>query len=155
MGNSMVKDIYGWELPDNNKTVVVKYFSVSTTEDMITYIKPLLKRNPNCFIIHVGTNDLRSSQDTDTVAKNVVEVANNSKTDSNKVLISSIVPQCDNLVSLGKYFLKKFCMENDLVFVNHDNIKPRQHCNYGGIHLNTLGSKICADNFALALNTLT
>ena len=125
MGNSMVKDIYGWELPDNNKTVVVKYFSVSTTEDMITYIKPLLKRNPNCFIIHVGTNDLRSSQDTDTIAKNVVEVANNSKTDSNKVLISSIVPQCDNLVSLGKYFLKKFCMENDLVFVNHDNIKPR------------------------------
>ena len=36
-----------------------------------------------------------------------------------------------------------------------DNIKPRQHCNYCGIHLNTLGSKILTDNFILSLNTLT
>ena len=46
-------------------------------------------------------------------------------------------------------------MENDFFYVNHDNIKPRQHCSHGGIHLNTLGSKILADNFILALNTLT
>ena len=46
-------------------------------------------------------------------------------------------------------------MENNFVYVNNDNVKPRQHCNYGGIHLNTLGSKILADNFILALNTLT
>ena len=52
-------------------------------------------------------------------------------------------------------FLKKFCMENDFVFVNHDNMKSRQHCNYGGIHLKTLGSRILADSFILALNTLT
>ena len=53
-GDSMVKDIYGWELSDNNEKVVVKHFSGSTTEDMMTYIKP------NRFIIHVGINDLRS-----------------------------------------------------------------------------------------------
>ena len=52
-------------------------------------------------------------------------------------------------------FLKKFCMENDFAFVNHDNMKSRQHCNYGGIHLKTLGSRILADSFILALNTLT
>ena len=46
-------------------------------------------------------------------------------------------------------------MENDFVFVNHDNMKSRQHCNYGGIHLKTLGSRILADSFILALNTLT
>ena len=34
------------------------------------------------------------------------------------------------------------------------NIKLRRHCNYGGIHLNTLGCKILVDNFILALNTL-
>ena len=73
--------------------------------------------------------------------KNVVDVANNSKTDINKISISSIVPRRDNLN--GKVcqfiFLKKFCMENDFGNVNHGNIKPRQHCNYGGIHLNNLG----------------
>ena len=46
-------------------------------------------------------------------------------------------------------------MKNNFVYVNHDNIKSQQHCNYGGIHLNTVGSKILADNFILALNTLT
>ena len=46
-------------------------------------------------------------------------------------------------------------MENNFVYANHDNIKPRQYCNYGGIHLNTLGSEILADNFLLTLNTLT
>ena len=45
-------------------------------------------------------------------------------------------------------------MENDFFYVNHGNVKPRQHCNYGGIHLNTLGIKILADNFILALNIL-
>ena len=39
--------------------------------------------------------------------------------------------------------------------MNHDNIKPRQHCNYARIHLSTLGSKILSDNFVLALHTLT
>ena len=58
-------------------------------------------------------------------------------------------------MSSRKYFLKKFCMENDFAYVKHDNMKPRQHCNYDGIHLSTLGSKILADNFILTLNTLT
>ena len=140
------------------KKVVVKHFSGSTTEDIMTYIKPLLKRNPDRFIIHVGTNDLRSNQDPKTIAKNIVELANNSKTDTNKVLISSIVPRRDNLNGKGRQvniFLRKFCMENDFVHVNHDNVKTQQHCNYDGIHLSTLGSKILADNFILALDTLT
>ena len=131
--------------------VVVKHFSRSTTEGLMTYMKPPLKRNPDRFIIHVGTKDLRSDQD------HTVEVANNIKTDTNKVLISSIVPQCDNLNGKGRqvnFFLKKFCIENDFVYVNHDNIKPGHHCNYGGTYLNTLGSDILADNYILALNKL-
>ena len=137
----MVKDIYGWELSDNYEKVVVKQFSGSTTEDMMTYIKSPLKCNPDRFIIHIGTNDLRSDQDRETIVRNVVDVANNSKTDINKILISSIVPRRDNLNGKVRQFifLKKFCMENDFAYVNHGNIKPRQHCNYGGILLNNLG----------------
>ena len=63
VGDSMVKDIYGWELSDNYEKVVVKQFSGSTKEDMMTYIKSPLKCNPDRFIIHIGTNDLRSDQD--------------------------------------------------------------------------------------------
>ena len=119
----------------------MEQFSGSTTEDMMKYIKPPLKCNPDRFIIHVGTNDLRSDQDRETIVRNVVDVANNSKTDINKILISSIVPRRDNLNGKVRQFisLKKFCMENDFAYVNHGNIKPRQYCNYGGIHLNNLG----------------
>ena len=92
----MVKGIYGWELSSNNKKIIVKHFSGSTTEDMMTYVIPPLKRNPDRFIIHVGTNDLRSNQDPETIGRNIVEVVYNSKTDTNKVLISSIVPRRDN-----------------------------------------------------------
>ena len=46
-------------------------------------------------------------------------------------------------------------MENEFVYVNYGIIKPRQHCNHDGIHLGTLGSKILADSFILALNMLT
>ena len=70
----MVKDSYGWELSDNYEKVVVKQFSGSTTEDMMRYIKPPLKCNPDRFIIHVGTNDLRSDQDCETIVRNVLDV---------------------------------------------------------------------------------
>ena len=70
VGDSMVKDIYGWEL--SYEKVVVKQFSGSTTEDMMKYIKPPLKCNPDRFIIHVGTNNLRSDQDRGTIVRNDV-----------------------------------------------------------------------------------
>ena len=114
----MVKDIYGWESSDNYKKVIVKQFIRSTTEDMMAYIKPPLKCNADHFIIPVGTNDLRSDHDRETVVRNVAYIANNSKTDINKILISTIVPRRDNLngnvrqVNLFKEILygKRFCL---------------------------------------------
>ena len=61
-------------------------------------------------MIHVGTNDLRSNQDPETIARNIAEVAYNSKTDRNNVLISGIVPRRENLNGKGlqiNIFLKK------------------------------------------------
>ena len=90
---------------------------------MMTYMKPPLKLKLDCFIIHLGTNNLRSNQDPETIARNIVELANKSETDTNKVLISSIVPRRDNLNGKGRQaniFLNKFCMESDFAYVNHD-----------------------------------
>ena len=87
------------------------HFSRSTTEDMITYIKPPLKRNPDRFIAHVRTNDLRSNQELEIIARNIVEVACNSKIDTNEVLISGRILRRDNLNGKGRLvniFLKKF-----------------------------------------------
>ena len=53
--------------------------------------------------------------------KNVVDVANNSKTDINKISISSIAPRRDNLngkVRQVNIFLKKFFMKKDFAYLN-------------------------------------
>ena len=158
VGDSIIKDVYGWELSDKENKVVVKHFSGSTAEDMKTYIQPPLKRDPDRIIIHVGTNDLRSNQDPVTIAKNIIDIVKSSKTNKNEILLSSIVPRRDSLNGKGRQvnnILQKLCIKNNFVYVNHDNIKPRRHCSYGGIHLNTAGSKILAGNIILALSRQT
>ena len=79
-------------------------------------------------------------------------------TNKNEILISSIVPRRDNLTGKDRQvnnILQKLFVENSFAYVNHDNIKPRQHCNYGGVYLNTAGSKILAENFILTLSRQT
>ena len=86
----MIKD-YGWKLSDKDEKVAVKHFSRSTTEDMKTYIQLSLKRDPDRVIIHLGRNDLKSCQDPETIAKDIIDIAKNSTTDKNEILVSSIV----------------------------------------------------------------
>ena len=66
------------------------------TEGMKRSIKTPLKRDPDCYI-HVGTNDVWSSQDQETIAENIIDIAKNSNNYKNKTLISTIVPYRDNL----------------------------------------------------------
>ena len=40
-----------------NRSVKVRIFTDATTHDMHNYLKPLLKRNPDNIILHVGTNN--------------------------------------------------------------------------------------------------
>ena len=95
----------------------MKHFSGLITEDMMANIETHpLKLNPHGFIIHVRTNDSRSNQNPETIARNIVEVCN-SKTDTNKVLNSSIVSRLDNLngkVHHVDIFLNKFFRETFL-----------------------------------------
>ena len=40
-----------------NRSVKVRIFSEATTHDMYDYLKPLLKKNPDNILLHVGTNN--------------------------------------------------------------------------------------------------
>ena len=138
VGDSMIKDVYGWELSDREEKVVVKHFSGSTTEDMKTYIQPPLKRDPDRVIIHVDTNDVRSGQDPETIAKNIIDIAKNSTTNKNEILVSSIVPRRDNLNGKGRQvnnILQKLCVENNFAYVNRGNIKQRQNIAIMGVFI--------------------
>ena len=95
VGDSLVKGILGWKSSDGK--VAGNHFSVSTTEDARTFIKRILKHATNRVIIHVGTNDLRSIQDTETIVKDILYIVKYRKNDKNDILLSIIVPRGDNL----------------------------------------------------------
>ena len=54
-GDSIIQNIRGSRLSKTNK-VIVKPFPGATTEDMEDFIKPILRKDPENIIIHVGIN---------------------------------------------------------------------------------------------------
>ena len=88
VGHSLVKDLFGWELSDKNEKVFVKRRSTSVDpadqlKKICGLISPPLTRDPSRVIMHAGTNDLRSSQDPETIVKNMKDIAKNSMNDKN------------------------------------------------------------------------
>ena len=59
-GDSTLKYLQSHKM-SNNSQVKLATFPGCTMQDMKDHIKPLLRRNPDEIIIHVGTNSLRSS----------------------------------------------------------------------------------------------
>ena len=68
-GDSIVKGQKGW-LMSREKMVKVHSFSGATTDDMDFFLKPLLNREPDHLILHIGTNDQRG-QNLEEIAKRI------------------------------------------------------------------------------------
>ena len=60
VGDSILKNLQGRKISRSAK-VKVSSFPGCTTMDMRDHIKPVLRRNPDAIVMHVGTNSLRSS----------------------------------------------------------------------------------------------
>ena len=97
LGNSIVKDVKGWTLSDDKNKVAVKHFSGAKTKDMESYIIPTLEQNPETISTHSGTNDLKSDSSPEEIAIDIIKLTTSCKTQTNKVILSSIVPRYDNL----------------------------------------------------------
>ena len=61
LGDSIVKEVKGWELSDEKNKVVTKQFSGATTDDMKSYIQPTISNDPECIVLHCGTNNLKQN----------------------------------------------------------------------------------------------
>ena len=80
------------------------------------------------------------------------------KCDENDIVISSIVARNDDRSLDEKRqkvneLLKIKTSELGLGFIEHNEIKPQLHCNYGGLHLNFQGTFILRSNFVKMINT--
>ena len=107
---------------------------------MKDYVMPCIReKNPNYVIFHVGTDELNSELLPERIAKSVIDVAKNTKSDSRIVSISGIVPRKDNFnikaTEVNKE-LSKMCDKEKLLFLSHSNINPKIHLNKSKLHLN-------------------
>ena len=83
---------------NNKERVFVKHFSGATVEDMKNDVIPSKKKYENDLVILlVGTNDLRDQKAATEIAKEIVELAIDMKTEKNDIMISGIIPRRDNL----------------------------------------------------------
>lgn len=73
-GDSIIQHVHGWELSDGDRHVAVKSFSGAKTEDMEDYLKPLIRKEPDEIILHVGTNNVREEDSARMVADHIVNL---------------------------------------------------------------------------------
>ena len=151
VGDSILKNLQGRKISRSAK-VKVSSFPGYTTVDMRDNLKPILRKNPDAIVIHVGTNSLRSSASMCDCADIVNLATMVSKESSTDFAISGIIPRSDDeflavKVSGVNKILKTFCNLNGWGYVDHSNISPEHDLNRSGLHLNTKGTDRLATNF--------
>ena len=113
---------------------------------MSTYVKPTLEEKPDNIILHMGTNDLRSEDEPDKIANDIVDAAVACKQTGCEVIISALLPRGDKFSDKAKEVndnLKELCLSKSISLMEHRNF----HLNNIKLHPNRKGSGILASNF--------
>ena len=152
-----MKDVETYKIKNglgNNEKVFVKHFPGATVDDMKSYIIPAKKYENNLAIIHCGTNDLRENKNAEQIAKNIIELATDMKTNNNNIMVSGIIPRNDKWNQKAmevNSFLKSFCLNCKFYFIDNTNIAKDTHLNSSGLHLNHKGTYILGSNLVDAI----
>ena len=153
-GDSIVKNVNDYLLTKklrHKKLIKVRSFSGAKVSCMYDHVKPTIREfNPNHIILHVGTNELKSSKTASQISRSVIDLALSLKSETNAVTISLIVPRKDNLNNKAQEVnsrLINMCGERDIAFIDHtDTIDTERHLNESKVHLNKSGTTEFAKN---------
>ena len=64
---------------------------------MKDYMKPSLRKNPDYFILQVGTSDLNTERPPELMSKSIANLATTLKGNSRDVSVSNIIVRTDNI----------------------------------------------------------
>ena len=136
--------------------VFIKSFSGANIEAMAHYVKPTMNYDNDLIILHFGTNDLRSEKSANDIANEIVKIGIKMKTETNDVMISSIVQRGDNeqLDRKGSHvngILTELCHLYNFHFIDNNSISRAHHLNSSGLHLNMKGTYVLANNLLNAI----
>ena len=120
---------------------------------MADYIKPILRKNPQKLILHVGTNSLKGRETSARCAQEIMALAESIKSSvpNTEIAVSGLITRADEVTITRKVSevnseLKRLCMQKQLKFIDHANISCNE-LNRSKIHLNKVGIKKMASNF--------
>ena len=154
LGDSIVKSVHGYLLTKklrNKKLIKIRSFSGARVSCMYDHVEPTIREfNPNHIILHVGTNELKSSKTASLISRSVIDLALSLKSETNAVTISLIVPRKDSLNNKAQEVNSRLintCSERDITFIDHtDTIDTERHLNKSKVHLNKSGTIEFAKN---------
>ena len=143
--------------------VVFHEFRGKRAKDIVRYMTPHLEdENPSNVIIVAGGNDLPDwdipTEEIKKVATCLIDGGRSCREQYGvaNVFISSIMPRSNSQFQGNRHrlnaMLSEMCLENDIIFINNDNIVLRPHGHPDGVHLNEEGSKLLHANLLHVLN---
>ena len=157
----MIKKVGGYLFTISLKhqyLVKTRPFSTAKTIDMYDYIKPTQRDfKPEIFVSHVGTNGLSLNKSPKEISEDIVTLAEYMKTESNKIIISSIVCRDDSFkekVDEVNAHPEEICAEKDIAIITHSNINPNRYLNKSRLYLNDAGISVLVKNFKAFLTNL-
>ena len=104
LGDSIVKHVEGWRLNKRMKsTVSVRCIPGATTNAMKHHLKGCLEdTSPDNLILHHGTNNLKSDDNSEKIASDIVDLGLSVKNEKTMVYISSLIIRNDKLIKNEK-----------------------------------------------------
>ena len=131
-------------------TVSVRCILGATTNAMKHHLKGCLEdTSPDNLILHHGTNNLKSDDNSEKIASDIVDLGLSVKNEKTMVYISSLIIRNDKLDKKQKEvndFIKQQCLTNHLCFIDNENINLKM-LNKSGLYLNKNGTKRLVNNF--------
>ena len=148
LGDSTISGLIEKKMSRNQK-IKVRYFPEAKIKDMYNYAIPLLERKPENIILHLGTNDAPYKTDTD-ILKDLIELKDfilENSPSCRKITLSSS-PVCTGRENAKKNNEKitNRLKKQGIPYTRHDSI-THKHLHHNGVHLNTVGFSILAENF--------
>ena len=90
-----------------NNNIYVECCNGANIKDMHSYSKPTIERKPNLIILHICTNDVaqrrnEAEKSAVQIAHEIIELANEMRVNDTEVVISGLVPRCDEFETKRK-----------------------------------------------------
>ena len=146
----MIKHTNGWEIAKKLKPeykVFVRNFPAATTQCMADYMKPSIRAKPNRFILHLGTNDLSSNRLPDEIAKAIIDLASELKSESiSSIIMRADKPELNKKGSEVNHHLKEMCNRKNFYSIDHSKKIKASHLNSIRPHLNRKGANILSSS---------